>query len=279
MGFNKASLLAVLVICAGARISRAEDVAVTMAESVSLAGEPAQARVLVTHNEKVVGIIPARAARNEGTSLVTVVGRLKLPLEGGPYKALFVVYGKTGELGAAERLVSDLRTEPLVLLDSEDLKRRLAEQRAELRKREESVGAQRSKLRQVQEEVNNIANISRIVDADDELQALQSEEARVNDSLKIARERLQALKGLPTPPNYKRREAELAAYLTTLATELKVSENNGALSDASKELEEKRELIASTKDEHIDLLKDELARLRRRREAAEVGGSAGRNTR
>lgn len=279
MGFNKAPLRALFVTLLGVTVARADDAVVTLAQPVQLVGEPRQAAVLVTQGEKVVGVVPARAVRGEGSSTVTVVGRLQLPLEGGPYKALFVAYGKTGEIGAAKRDIADLRTEPSVLLDSEELKRRLAEQRAEFRKREEVAGAQRSKLRQVQEEVNNIANVSRIVDAEDELQVLKAEEERANASLKLARDRLQALKGRATPPNYKKREAELAAYLTVLATELKLSETHGGLSDASKELEEKRELIESTKDEHMDLLKDELVRLRRQREAAERGGVAGGNNR
>lgn len=279
MGFNKASLTAITFLAIGAHGAHADVVPVTMAQAVQLTGEPSHATILVTQGQKVVGIAPAQAVPSEGTSTVTVVGRLQLPLEGGPYRALFVAYGKTGELGAAEKVLTDLQTEPLVLLDSAALKERLVEARSELRKREEAVGAQRSKLRHVQEEVNNIANINRIVDADDELQALKNEEEGVSASLKLARARLEALKGLPKPPNYKRREAELAAYLTTLATELKVSETNAGLSDASRELEEKRELIASTKDEHMDLLKDELARLRRQREAAELGGAGGRNAR
>jgi hypothetical protein len=279
MGFSKASCVALVALVVGAQVASADDVPVTMVQSVQLAGEPTHASIIVTQGEKVVGVAPARAVRSEGTSTVTVVGRLKLPPEGGPFKALFVAYGKTGELGAAEKVLMDLQTEPLVLLGSEGLKERLAEQRSELRKREDAIGTQRSKLRHVQEEVNNIANINRIVDVDEELQALKNEEESVNASLKLARARLEALKGLPKPPNYKRREAELAAYLTTLATELKVSQTNAGLSDASRELEEKRELIASTKDEHMDLLKDELARLRRQREAAELGGAGGRNPR
>ena len=279
MGFSKAPVIALFAALVGAQGVRADDAVVTLAQPVQLGGEPRQATVLVTQGEKVVGVVPARAVRSEGSSTVTVVGRLQLPLEGGPYKALFVAYGKTGEVGAAKRDIADLRTEPSVLLDSEELKRRLAEQRTELRKRDEVVGTQRSKLRQVQEEVNNIANVSRIVDAEDELQVVKAEEEKVTASLKLARDRLQALKGRSVPPNYKKREAELAAYLTVLATELKLSETHGGLSEASKELEEKRELIESTKDEHMDLLKDELARLRRQREAAERGGVAVGNTR
>lgn len=280
MGFNKAPLAAlVLALMSGSQAAHADDAMVTLVQPVLLAGEPRQATILVSEGDKIVGVAPARAVRSEGTSTVTVVGRLKLPLTGGPYKALFVAYGKTGELGSAARDIADLRIESSVLLDSEELKRRLAEQRAELRKREEALGAQRSKLRNVQEEVNNIANVSRIVDAEDELQALKSEEERVNASMTLARDRLQALKVLPPPPNYKKREAELAAYLTVLATELKLSETHSGLSDASKELEEKRQLIESTKDEHMDLLKDELARLRRQREAAERSGVVVGNTR
>ncbi|NDF16216.1 hypothetical protein EB061_13015, partial [bacterium] len=72
-----------------------------------------------------------------------------------------------------------------------------------------------------------------------------------------------------TPPNFKKREAELSTYLNTLSTELKASEEGGAFDGASKELQAKEDLIEATKYEHLDLLKDELAELRRKREALE----------
>jgi hypothetical protein len=91
--------------------------------------------------------------------------------------------------------------------------------------------------------------------------------------LKLAQARLATLNAAPLPPNYKRREAELSAYLNVLSTELKLAKEGGGgiLSDASREVLDKRALVESTKDEHIDLLQDELARLRRQREEAERG--------
>ena len=93
----------------------------------------------------------------------------------------------------------------------------------------------------------------------------------MSSSIKFVQERLSAVKSGNLPPNYKRREAELSVYLNVLSTELKIAQNGGGdlLSDASKEMVEKRELIEATKDEHIDLLQEELARIRKQREAAE----------
>jgi hypothetical protein len=56
-----------------------------------------------------------------------------------------------------------------------------------------------------------------------------------------------------------------------LSTELKIAQDGGGdlLSDASKEMLEKRDLIEATKDEHIDLLQEELTQIRKQREAAE----------
>jgi hypothetical protein len=93
----------------------------------------------------------------------------------------------------------------------------------------------------------------------------------MSSSVKLAQERLSAVKSGNLPPNYKRREAELSAYLNVLSTELKIAQDGGGdlLSDASKEMLEKRDLIEATKDEHIDLLQEELTQIRKQREAAE----------
>jgi hypothetical protein len=85
----------------------------------------------------------------------------------------------------------------------------------------------------------------------------------------LAQERQRELSNRETPPNYAKREAELSAQLNVLATKLKTSEDSEDFDSGSKELEEKQALIQSTKYEHLDILKDELAELRRQREALE----------
>ena len=210
---------------------------------------------------------------HDGSSTVTVVGRATIPIEGGPYKALFTVYAKTGEIGSAVREIKDVRLEPAVLLDVPELKRRLGEQKAELLKKDKQSNEQKTRLKKVQQQADTISKVGKIIDVDDELRAVKDENARLVASIALAQERALALKSKETPPNYKKREAELSAYLNTLSTELKASEEGGAFDSASKELQEKKGLIEATKYEHLDLLKDELAEIRRKREALERKGA------
>ena len=242
---------------------------VTLVQSVNFSALPDKATVVVSQEAGVVAVVPAAIVVQEGSPSVMVVGRATLPIEGGPYTALFTVYSKTGDISSATREIKDLRLEPAVLLEVSELKRRLLEQKSELRKWDVQATDQKTKLKKVQEQADTLASVSRIVDTDDELRAAKDENYRLTASIALAQERQFALKSREVPPNYKKREAELSVQLNVLATKLKVSEDQDDLASGSKELQEKQALIDSTKYEHIDLLKDELANLKRKREALE----------
>lgn len=270
MSSNKVrSLLAAFVMC-GMELAHAAPSPVTLAHSVEFAVLPDKATVVVSQGPDGVAVVPAAIVVRDGSSTVTVVARATLPIEGGPYKALFTVYAKTGQISSAVREIKDVRLEPAVLLDVSELKRRLSEQKAQLHKWDKQATEQKSRLKQVQQQADTLSSVGKIVDADDELRAAKDENARLVASLSLAQERQLALKNRETPPNYKKREAELSTYLNVLSTEVKASEEGGAFDDATKELQAKKDLIEATKYEHIDLLKDELAELRRKREALEA---------
>lgn len=247
----------------------AEPVPVTLVQSVECAALPDKASVVVSQGQQIVAMVPAAIVMQEGASVVTLVARAPLAIEGGPYKALFTVYAKTGETASAVREIADVRLEPAILLEASELKRRLDEQKAELHKWDAQAGEQKSRLKKVQERADTLTSVGNIVDADDELGAVKDESDRLAASRALAQERQVALKSREVPPNYKKREAELSAHLNLLSTELKVAGKEGTLAGASREYQEKRALIDATKYEHIDLLKDELATLRRKREELE----------
>jgi hypothetical protein len=271
---NRVSLLVVAttLFCIPAYAAPAP---VTLVQPVGFSAIPEKATVVVSQGSEVVAVVPAVIVVQEGAPTVMVVGRATLPIEGGPYTALFTVYSKTGDLGSATREIKDVRLEAAVLLEVSELKRRLTEQKTELRKWDVQATEQKSKLKKVQEQADTLASVSRIVDADDELRTAKDENHRLTASITLAQERQLALKTREAPPNYKKRDAELSAQLNVLATELKASENDEDLASGSKELQEKEALIESTKYEHLDLLKDELAKLRRQREALEKSAAAG----
>jgi chromosome segregation ATPase len=113
--------------------------------------------------------------------------------------------------------------------------------------------------------------VSKIVDAEDELDAVRMDEQRLEASLGLATKRLEALKTQPIPPNLKRREAELSEQLNELSTALKTTEASALqrVAAASAELKHKLALIEATKDKQVDVLKGELARVRKEREQLE----------
>jgi len=275
MSFDK-FLCAILVVCGvRAEIASAAPAPVTLVHNVEMSAIPDRATVAVSQGQNVVAVLPGAIVVREGSPVVTVVGRATLPIEGGPYQLLFTVYARTGEIASATREIKDVRLEPAVLLEVSELKRRLGEQKAELRKWDDKSTEQRSRLKKVQAQADTAQSVGRIIDADDELRAAKDENARLAASIALAQERQVALKSRELPPNFKKREAELSTHLNLLSTELKTAEEEGAFEGGSKELQQKRDLIESTKYEHIDLLKDELVRLRRERESLEKGASAG----
>ncbi|MEY4668969.1 MAG: hypothetical protein RL518_1668 [Pseudomonadota bacterium] len=269
MSFNKIAPFVVAFAIWGLNVAQAAPVPVTIAHSVEFPVLPDKASVVVSQGTQVVAVVPAAIVVRDGSSAVTVIGRATLPIDGGPYKALFTVHAKSGEIGSSVREIRDVRLEPAVLLDESELKRRLGEQKAELYKWEKQASDQRVRLKKVQQQADTVSSVGKIIDADEELRAAKDEHDRLVASVSLAQERQLALKTRDTPPNFKKREAELSTYLNLLSTEVKASEEGGAFDDATQELQAKKDLIESTKYEHIDLLKDELAELRRKREALE----------
>jgi hypothetical protein len=269
MSFNKFVSLLVALVVTNVPEAFAAPAPVTVAQIVEFAAAPDEAVVVVSQGDNVVAVVPAATVVQAGTSSVMVVGRVTLPIDGGPYKALFTLKAKTGEIGSSVREIKDVRLEPAVLLDVSELKRRLGEQKAELHKWDKQANEQRSRLKKIQQQADTLSSVGKIIDTDEELRAAKDENAGLAASISLAEARQQALKSRETPPNFKKREAELSTYLNTLSTELKASEEGGVFDGASKELQAKEDLIEATKYEHLDLLKEELAELRRKREALE----------
>lgn len=269
MSFGRRVVASVLLNLVVAAAAFAAPSPVTLVHTVEFSAVPDRATVAVSQGPNVVAVVPGAMVIQEGSPTVTVLGRATLPIEGGPYKLLFTVYSKTGELGSATREIPDVRLEPAVLLDVSELKRRLGEQKAELRKWDDKSSEQKARLKKIQAQADTAQSVGRIIDADDELRMAKEENSRLAASLALAQERQVALKSREPPPNFKKREAELSTYLNLLSTELKTAEEDGAFEGGSKELQQKRDLIEATRYEHIDLLKEELVRLRRQREQLE----------
>ena len=172
---------------------------------------------------------------------------------------------------SAVQVFADLEESPSPFLSTSELERDVVIRRKELSDLELQRERQTANLERLQTDADVIANVGRIVDAEDELGAVKSDAGRLKASLLAARERLASLRALPAPTNYERREAEISGYLNEFS---KASQGVHGdvlqrLASAEGEMQKKVALIESTKNEHMDLLHKELANLRRERETIE----------
>ena len=120
-----------------------------------------------------------------------------------------------------------------------------------------------------QEDADAIANVSRIVDAEDELGAVRASLARVTAAQVSVQERILHMKSRRAPLNAQKREADLTQQLGELSKALTATETSAIkkISTATSDLQQKLKLIEETRDEHIDLLEQELSQLKRNRVA------------
>lgn len=256
---KKTFIAALVVLPLIASSALAETKTVYLARRLALPSEAIRGVVTISNGSQKTIVVPAVVVSLEGKESV-VAARAELSSTDAPFKVLFTAYGKTGEVVAASLELQGLSPEEVFTSDEAALKRRLSDKRGEFKKLEVEDESKRAQLQQLQKGSGLAGGASQGGDRSDE-----------TSSVKLAQERLSALKGGDLPPNYKKREAELSAYLNVVSTELK-SAKDGAddkLSDASRELLEKRTLVETTKGEHIDLLQAELARLRRQRQELE----------
>lgn len=271
MAYSRAFSLILVFVLGIAFSATAQVRLVTINQSVRTVGEPASASLVISGARGIIGVAAAIVVNTSDKEEVLVVGRMAVPVADERLSSLAVVVSKTGEAASSIREIPSVDAEPVLLLDKVSLEGRLREQRALLEKWEVQLRAQEGKLNRLQEDADVVANVSKIVDAEDELDAVRTDAQRLEASLGLATKRLEALKTQSVPPNFKRREAELSEQLNELSTALKNTEASALqrVAAASAELKHKLALIDATKDKQVDVLKGELARVRREREQLE----------
>jgi hypothetical protein len=180
--------------------------------------------------------------------------------------ALFVIFGEQGEVRSSFKTISVEEVSPTLTLSASELRDRLVERRGILRQLQGEVRVQDERLRTLQEDVDAIANVAKIVSAEDELQEVQAKIRKVDAAFTSIQQRSAQMKARPIPLNAQKRETELVKQLATLSTALTETETSAlkGISAASEELKQKLQLIEEANDEHVVLLEDELAELQRR---------------
>jgi len=125
------------------------------------------------------------------------------------------------------------------------------------------------KLKRLQSDADAIASVGKIIDAEDnlaivnsDLQRFESVKASLSQDLSLIKERGDAR-------NYQLREAELTSQVNALAAVTRTFESGTSSRQAEsyRSFEEKMSLIEENKGEQIDRLREDLARIQRRKAA------------
>ena len=240
---------------------------VTIADKVAFSGEVEQVIMVAASGDKPPRAVAATwiPSKDDDQELVCI-GRLpEAPQAGERLSALLMVLGTNGEVKSAFKEINGDEISPSTLLSSAELRDRFVERRGILRQLQSEIIAQGSRIRSLQQDADNIAMVSKIVDAEDELGEIKARLKRVSTAQSDLDRRVSQMRSRPQPLNAKKREAELVEQLSELSTALSATENQAIkkISGAKGALEDKLRLIEETKGEHISLLEEELARARK----------------
>ena len=240
---------------------------VTIADKVAFSGEVEQVIMVAASGDKPPRAVAATwiPSKDDDQELVCI-GRLpEAPQAGERLSALLMVLGTNGEVKSAFKEINGDEISPSTLLSSAELRDRFVERRGILRQLQSEITAQGSRIRSLQQDADNIAMVSKIVDAEDELGEIKARLKRVSTAQSDLDRRVSQMRSRPQPLNAKKREAELVEQLSELSTALSATENQAIkkISGAKGALEDKLRLIEETKGEHISLLEEELARARK----------------
>jgi hypothetical protein len=181
-----------------------------------------------------------------------------------------MMLGVQGDVHSAYQTMTPEELPPAVFLATSALRDRFIERRGVLRQLQGSSNSLDTKLKELQADADAIANVHKLVDAEDDLRSVQSALARVKAAQQGIQQRVANLRTLPLPSNAQRREAELVQQLGELSKALSLTETAAVkkISSATSDLQSKLRDIEDTKEEHIGLLEEELLEAQRARSSA-----------
>lgn len=241
---------------------------VTFSDQLPFVGDVREVYLVVTSRDRILHSALASWIESAAGDSITCIGRVPVEQDDSELEVLFVAIGVTGNVRSSFRSVHLADTQPTAFLSSMELRDRLIERRGVLRQLQSEVRVQDERLQGLQEDADAIANVSRIVTAEDELAEIKRRIAQVDEAYKAIERRGTQMKSRPQPLNAQTREAQLTQQLSELSSELSATETTALkrISKASGELKDKLRLIEETRNEKIALLEEELAEARRERE-------------
>jgi hypothetical protein len=240
---------------------------VTLVERVPFAGEVDRVLVMAMTDSASPEVVTATwIAPHEGEEF-SCVGRVALPAVAERLKVLSVIEGTRGEVRSAYREFAADELPPTLYLSLPELRARFVERRGVFRRLRSELESQLERMRVLQGDADAIAMVSRIVSAEDELADVKVKLRRVALAQEGVDRRVAQMKARPQPLTAQKREAELVSQLGELSEALSAAETQALrrLSGAKGALQEKLALIEETRDEHIAILEEDLARLQKGR--------------
>jgi len=194
------------------------------------------------------------------TGELFVVGRvIAQRIDATPLSMLATVEGQNDSVASSAWEVEVNNTSEAYMLSLEQLRARVGAAHAS-RQRADAVATHRPAQ-------SELLKFEHIIGGDSLPADAEAHRQRLAELRQIAQQRLALLSSQPAPPAFKKRQKDLAEQLNAITLALKAEEarrrEGGTV--VSPELQEKLDLIESTKDEHIDLLRKALLELRRER--------------
>ncbi len=146
----------------------------------------------------------------------------------------------------------------------ESLRTYLLKRKEALRSWQVQVNTQEDSLRRLRADADVIANVSRIVDVQDDAERLKQEVESVNTDIENLKYFLKLANLKTTPKNFARRELDLTKQLAELAQVTKQAESSefSRRSMSEADLQRKMAEIEETRDESVEALSEELTRLK-----------------
>ena len=199
---------------------------------------------------------------------------LKIPKENTPFDYSILLKGKADEVlvlsGFSAGVADDyLNAMPKLLKEVENKK-------AVLKSWEVQVQAQADNLRRLRADAEVVANVGRIIELLEEIEATKYEIENLDKDIAVLQESFKQVKNQTSPKNFTRRELELTKQISELAQVVKSAESgeSGRTVSTQSELQRKLALVESTRFDNEEQLRAELAKFQGTQPVKPKGGQS-----
>ncbi|MCO6430648.1 MAG: hypothetical protein J5J00_07280 [Deltaproteobacteria bacterium] len=226
--------------------------------------------------KKIRGVLVPPFTEDESTKAGgqwTVGTQLEVPA--GARQADFAVFvkGRDKQYALLAGMTEDLSS-PEAESDVKELTSHLEQRKELLMSWQVQAKAQDDNLKRLRADADVIANVARIVDVLEQIEAAKYEHENLEKDIATLHELLKQAKDQPAPKNYARRELELTKQIAQLAQLVKDAESKeGARRlQSQSDLQRKLAVVEATRFDDEKQLTQQLTQLKERRAAMEKAG-------